>query len=156
MCSPGCPGTHFVEQAGLELRNPPASASRVLELKACTTTPSLFVFRLLVFRGKIKSVDLGEGRSWEELGRGTLIRICYVKKKDFKIKNNGPRTRACVCVRVCVCVSDSGVKPKATKSAPSPSFLMDPIHLVLTTNKRPSESLGFSRPQVSSTPHPHP
>jgi hypothetical protein len=37
--SPGCPGTHFVDQAGLELRNPPASASRVLGLKACATTP---------------------------------------------------------------------------------------------------------------------
>jgi hypothetical protein len=36
--SPGCPGTHFVDQAGLELRNPPASAS-VLGLKACATTP---------------------------------------------------------------------------------------------------------------------
>ncbi|GAB1299382.1 ATPase family AAA domain-containing protein 2 [Apodemus speciosus] len=30
--SPGCPGTHSVDQAGLELRNPPASASRVQEL----------------------------------------------------------------------------------------------------------------------------
>jgi hypothetical protein len=39
--SPGCPGTHFVDQAGLELRNPPASASRVLGLKVCATTPSL-------------------------------------------------------------------------------------------------------------------
>jgi hypothetical protein len=29
----------FVDQAGLELRNPPASASRVLGLKACATTP---------------------------------------------------------------------------------------------------------------------
>jgi hypothetical protein len=37
--SPGCPGTHFVDQAGLKLRNPPASASRVLGLKACATTP---------------------------------------------------------------------------------------------------------------------
>jgi hypothetical protein len=27
--SPGYPGTHFVDQAGLELRNPPAPASRV-------------------------------------------------------------------------------------------------------------------------------
>jgi hypothetical protein len=36
--SPGCPGTHFVDQAALELRNPPASASRALGLKACTTT----------------------------------------------------------------------------------------------------------------------
>jgi hypothetical protein len=32
------PGTHSVDQAGLELRNPPASASRVLGLKACATT----------------------------------------------------------------------------------------------------------------------
>jgi hypothetical protein len=37
--SPGCPETHFVDQAGLELRNPPASASQVLGLKACATTP---------------------------------------------------------------------------------------------------------------------
>jgi hypothetical protein len=36
--SPGCPGTHFVDQAGLELRNLPASASQVLGLKACATT----------------------------------------------------------------------------------------------------------------------
>jgi hypothetical protein len=39
LCSPGCPGTHSVDQAGLELRNPPASASRVLGLKVCATTP---------------------------------------------------------------------------------------------------------------------
>ncbi|GAB1291373.1 Membrane metallo-endopeptidase-like 1 [Apodemus speciosus] len=26
--SPGCPGTHSIDQAGLELRNPPASASQ--------------------------------------------------------------------------------------------------------------------------------
>jgi hypothetical protein len=38
LCSPGCPGTHSVDQAGLELRNLPASASRVLGLKACATT----------------------------------------------------------------------------------------------------------------------
>jgi hypothetical protein len=30
LCSPGCPGTHSVDQAGLELRNPPASASQEL------------------------------------------------------------------------------------------------------------------------------
>jgi hypothetical protein len=42
--SPGCPGTHFADQAGLELRNPPASASQVLGLKVCTTTPSLTSF----------------------------------------------------------------------------------------------------------------
>jgi hypothetical protein len=39
LCSPSCPGTHFVDQAGLELRNLPASASLVLGLKACATTP---------------------------------------------------------------------------------------------------------------------
>jgi hypothetical protein len=40
MCSPGCRRTHFVDQAGLNLRNPPASASQVLGLKVCATTPS--------------------------------------------------------------------------------------------------------------------
>ena len=38
LSSPGCPGTHSVDQAGLELRSPPASASQVLGLKACATT----------------------------------------------------------------------------------------------------------------------
>jgi hypothetical protein len=33
LCSPGCPGTHSVDQAGLELRVPPASASQVLGFK---------------------------------------------------------------------------------------------------------------------------
>jgi hypothetical protein len=50
LCSPGCPGTHFVDQAGLELRNPPASASRVLGLKACATTPGACFSQLHVTR----------------------------------------------------------------------------------------------------------
>ncbi|GAB1289979.1 E3 ubiquitin-protein ligase CHFR [Apodemus speciosus] len=37
LCSSRCPGTHSEDQAGLELRNPPASASQVLGLKACAT-----------------------------------------------------------------------------------------------------------------------
>jgi hypothetical protein len=43
--SPGCPGTHFVDQAGLELRNPPASAFPVLGLKACSTMSAQSSFR---------------------------------------------------------------------------------------------------------------
>jgi hypothetical protein len=39
--SPGCSGTHSVDQAGLELKNPPVSASQVLGLKACATTARL-------------------------------------------------------------------------------------------------------------------
>jgi hypothetical protein len=42
LCSPGCPGTHSVDQTGLELRNPPAFVSQMLGLKACTTTAWLF------------------------------------------------------------------------------------------------------------------
>jgi hypothetical protein len=37
--SPGCPGTHSVDQVGLKLRNLSASASRVLGLKARATMP---------------------------------------------------------------------------------------------------------------------
>ena len=39
---PGCPGTHYVDQAALELRDLPASASEVLGLKVCTTTAQLY------------------------------------------------------------------------------------------------------------------
>ena len=42
LCSPGCPGTHSAEQAGLKLRNPPAFASQVLGLKVCATTAQPF------------------------------------------------------------------------------------------------------------------
>jgi hypothetical protein len=39
--SPGCPGTHFVDKDGLELRNPTASSSRVMGLKVYATTTGL-------------------------------------------------------------------------------------------------------------------
>jgi hypothetical protein len=42
LCSPGCPGTHSVDQADLELRRP-ATASRVLGLKACAITVQLLL-----------------------------------------------------------------------------------------------------------------
>ena len=38
LCSPGCPGTRSVNQAGLELINPPTSASQGLGSQACATT----------------------------------------------------------------------------------------------------------------------
>jgi hypothetical protein len=38
LCIPGYPGTHSIGQAGLELRDPPATASKVLGLKVCTTS----------------------------------------------------------------------------------------------------------------------
>jgi hypothetical protein len=44
LCSRGCLGTHSVDQAGLELRNLPASTSQVLGLKACATTARLLYF----------------------------------------------------------------------------------------------------------------
>ena len=43
LCSPGCPGTLSVVQAGLELRNPPALASQVLALKVYSTTAWRFM-----------------------------------------------------------------------------------------------------------------
>jgi hypothetical protein len=48
LCSPGCPGTHSADQAGLELRNPPASAFRVLGLKACATIPWLIFYFIVI------------------------------------------------------------------------------------------------------------
>ena len=41
LCSPGCPGTHVLDQIGLELRNSLASASQMLGLKPWATTARL-------------------------------------------------------------------------------------------------------------------
>jgi hypothetical protein len=62
LCSPGCPGTHSVDQASLELRNLPASASKVLGLKACTTTARLFWINFnLHFSGYQQSSSVESG-----------------------------------------------------------------------------------------------
>jgi hypothetical protein len=54
-------GTHFVDQAGLKLRNPPVS--QVLGLKACATMPSISYFliksvNLSLFTGKLRPLIL--------------------------------------------------------------------------------------------------
>ena len=44
LCSPGYSGTHSVDQAGLELRNPPASASQVKGIKGVSHhRPAIFI-----------------------------------------------------------------------------------------------------------------
>jgi hypothetical protein len=42
--SPGFPGTHSVDQAGLKLKHPLNSVSRVLGLKVCITSSSSWLF----------------------------------------------------------------------------------------------------------------
>jgi hypothetical protein len=61
--SPGCPGTHFVDQGGLELRNPPASASQVLGLKACATTAGLSTYFPLCSKDSPK-IATKQAREW--------------------------------------------------------------------------------------------
>ena len=63
LCSPGCPGNHSVDQAGLKLRNSPASASQVLGLKACATTPSLVQFFNLLGKAATLLIELW-GLKW--------------------------------------------------------------------------------------------
>jgi hypothetical protein len=60
--SPGCPRTHSVDQAGLELRNPPASASQVLGLKVCgTTTQLIFILTRTFFHVPERQDDQDTG-----------------------------------------------------------------------------------------------
>jgi hypothetical protein len=65
--APGCPGTHFVDQAGLELRNPPASASRVLGLKVSATTPGPVVpsFKITLEPGMVAQ-EHPAGTMWQK------------------------------------------------------------------------------------------
>jgi hypothetical protein len=48
LCSSGCPGTHSVDVTGLELKIHLPSASQVLGLKACATTPGCLLFFLFL------------------------------------------------------------------------------------------------------------
>jgi hypothetical protein len=52
LCSPDGSGTHFVDQAALELRNPPASASasRVLGLKACHHAWNVWLLSIVLIK----------------------------------------------------------------------------------------------------------
>jgi hypothetical protein len=88
--SPGCPGIHSVDQVGLELRNPPASASQVLELKACTTTAWLFIFLYLSllslldvsFKPLLFAFCMGNFL-WQCLGYKCIINEFFLKLSNY-------------------------------------------------------------------------
>jgi hypothetical protein len=54
LCRPGCPGTRSIHQDAPELRDPPASASWMLGLKACVTTT--WHLRPLLKQGALQTV----------------------------------------------------------------------------------------------------
>jgi hypothetical protein len=62
LSSPGCPETHCVNHAGFVIRDPPVSASRMLRLKMCATTPGLLCF---VFEILSHSLGQGDLRLWQ-------------------------------------------------------------------------------------------
>ena len=72
LCNPRCPGTHSVDQAGIELRNVTASATQVLGLKACATTPGWKVIFVSVYSVQIKLLN-------------NLYQLSYTGKKNHKM-----------------------------------------------------------------------
>jgi hypothetical protein len=93
--SPGCPGTHSEDQAGLELRNPPASASQVLGLKACATTA-----RPLCSFLKIHLLGCQNGSVYKDtLNPNTL---CLISKTHImEVVRSPPHVRHGICTQVC-------------------------------------------------------
>jgi hypothetical protein len=81
--SPGCPGTHFVDQAGLELRNLTASVSQVLGLKACATMPGLtgmvLLQRWLLLLVQQKGTRLYSGLLHSNLIQEIIFVLKYLK-----------------------------------------------------------------------------
>ena len=71
LCSPGCPGTHSVEHAGLKFKNLPASASQVLELKACAITAWLSYFFSSDIQHQVSC------RIYQALKSTALLRTCH-------------------------------------------------------------------------------
>ncbi|GAB1291456.1 Caprin-2 [Apodemus speciosus] len=91
LCSPGCPGTHSVDQAGLELRNPPASASQVLGYRRVLPRPLLKAQKKAQRREHMLKLEA------EKKKLRTILQIQYVLQnltqehvqKDFKGGLNG-------------------------------------------------------------------
>ncbi|EDL05443.1 mCG9803, partial [Mus musculus] len=72
--SPGCPGTHFVDQADLELRNPPASASRVLGVKACAPTPGSILYQVIAFHSSAQTLHILMSNQYVN---NTVTKMCF-------------------------------------------------------------------------------
>jgi hypothetical protein len=73
LCRPGCPGIHSVDQAGLKLRDPPASASQVLGLKVCATTAQQNkAFKVFFFTGWAVVAHACNPSTWEAEAGGFL------------------------------------------------------------------------------------
>ena len=69
----GCPGTYFVDHASLKLRNPPASVSQMLGLKASATTARLdwllnAVMMAHVCKLRVWTAEVGGSRAGNYLG----------------------------------------------------------------------------------------
>ncbi|GAB1298325.1 T-complex protein 1 subunit epsilon [Apodemus speciosus] len=90
LCSPGRPETYSVDQAGLKLRNPPASASQVLGLKACTTTarllscPTLEQYAMRAFADALEVIPmaLSENSGMNPIQTMTEVRARQVKESN--------------------------------------------------------------------------
>jgi hypothetical protein len=90
-----------VDQAGLELRNPPASASQVLGLKACTTTAeridpflspctklkSKWFKELHIKPETVKHIEEKVGKNLKYMGTGEKIPEQNINALYYKIKN---------------------------------------------------------------------
>ncbi|GAB1296543.1 Polycomb protein Suz12 [Apodemus speciosus] len=86
-CSPGCPGTHSVDQAGLELRNPPASASQSAGITGVRHhRQNLSAHLQLTFTGFFHKNDKPSPNSENEQNSVTLevllVKVCHKKRKD--------------------------------------------------------------------------
>ncbi|GAB1297895.1 Aldo-keto reductase family 1 member C13 [Apodemus speciosus] len=107
LCSPGSPGTHSVDKAGLEIRNMPGSASRVLGLKV-PKSKSLEAACLALEAG-YRHIDTAYAyHIEEEIGQAiqSKIKAGVVKREDLFITTK----------LWCTCFRPELVKPALEKS----------------------------------------
>jgi hypothetical protein len=79
--SPGWPGTHSVDQAGL--RNPPAFASQVLELKVCATMPSAICI-LNLWASFLHAFSTGQERRSKPESSAAKLYCLHLQEQECK------------------------------------------------------------------------
>lgn len=94
LCSTSWPGTHYANQAGLKLTDPPpVSASLVLGLEICTTMPSKTQHLFLVKERRLLSSEFFEtGKIWTRQG----VQLTSCSSKAF---SSTVQQAACLTIR---------------------------------------------------------
>jgi hypothetical protein len=100
LCSPDCPGSHSVHQAGLKLIDLPASASQVLGLKACATTAWLYMAVLMPTSFKPRAMKGKQSTRKPTISSSLTLHLGQKLKSSARLALNSLSKCSCLSIKL--------------------------------------------------------